>query len=50
MSNLSKVIVEKLESNFDQLSKQFFSLNTETTSRFFILDDLLPKEITTEIY
>ena len=50
MSNLSKVIVEKLESNFDQLSKQFFSLNTGTTSRFFILDDLLPKEITTEIY
>jgi Rps23 Pro-64 3,4-dihydroxylase Tpa1-like proline 4-hydroxylase len=50
MSNLSKVIVEKLESNFDQLSKQFFSLNTGTTSKFFILDDLLPKEITTEIY
>jgi Rps23 Pro-64 3,4-dihydroxylase Tpa1-like proline 4-hydroxylase len=47
---LSKVIVDKLEGNFDQLSQQFFSLNTKTPSRFFILDDLLPEEITTNIY
>jgi len=49
-NNLSKIIVDKLESNFDQLSKQFFSQNIGTTSKFFILDDLLPKEITKDIY
>jgi len=47
---LSNIIVKKIESNFDELSKQFFQKNPYTSSRFFILDDLLPKEVTFDIY
>jgi Rps23 Pro-64 3,4-dihydroxylase Tpa1-like proline 4-hydroxylase len=47
---LSNIIVKKLESNFDKLSKQFFQKSPYTSSKFFILDDLLPKEITFDIY
>ena len=47
---LSKIILEKLESNNDLLSKQFFSQNINTSTNFFILDDLLPEEVTLAIY
>jgi len=47
---LSQIIEERLESNKDQLSRQFFSQNLNTTTKFFILDDLLPEKITLEIY
>ena len=47
---LCKIIVDKLESNYDQLSKQFFAHNINTSTKFFILDDLLPEEITLDIY
>jgi len=47
---LSKIIVDKLESNCDQLSKQFFAHNINTSTKFFILDDLLPEEVTLDIY
>jgi len=50
VSSLSKLIVDKLESNFDQLSQQFFSQNKDISSNFFIIDDLLPEEITIDIY
>ena len=49
-NKLSKIIVDKLEANSDQLSKQYFSQNIGTTSRFFNLDNLLPEEVTREIY
>jgi Rps23 Pro-64 3,4-dihydroxylase Tpa1-like proline 4-hydroxylase len=48
--DLSKIIVDKLESNCDQLSKQFFAHNINTSTKFFILDDLLPEEVTLDIY
>ena len=48
--DLSQIIEERLESNKDQLSRQFFSQNLNTTTKFFILDDLLPEKITLEIY
>ena len=47
---LCKIIVGKLESNCDQLSKQFFAYNMSTTTNFFILDDLLPEEVALDIY
>jgi Rps23 Pro-64 3,4-dihydroxylase Tpa1-like proline 4-hydroxylase len=48
--SLSKIIVEKLDSNSEKLSEQFFSQNKGITSKFFIVDDLLPEEITFDIY
>ena len=48
--DLSKIIEKKLESNKDKLSKQFFSQNLNTSTRFFTLDNLLPEKITLEIY
>ena len=47
---LTKIIVDKLESNSDQLSKQFFAHNINTSTKFFILDDILPEEVTLDIY
>jgi len=47
---LCKIIVDKLESNCDQLSKQFFAHNINTSTKFFILDDLLPEDTTLDIY
>ena len=47
---LSKIIVEKLENNSEKLSKQFSSHNNGTSSRFFVIDELLPEEITLDIY
>jgi len=47
---LSKIITKKLESNCDQLTSQFFSINSNTSTKFFILDDLLPNKITLDIY
>jgi Rps23 Pro-64 3,4-dihydroxylase Tpa1-like proline 4-hydroxylase len=48
--SLSKIIVEKLDNNSEKLSEQFFSQNQGITSKFFIVDDLLPEEITFDIY
>ena len=46
---LNKIILEKLESNNEQLSKQFFSQNINTSTKYFILDDLLPEEVALDI-
>ncbi len=48
--NLSEIISSKLENNFEDLSRQFCLNNKHTSTKCFILDDLLPEEITTEIY
>jgi Rps23 Pro-64 3,4-dihydroxylase Tpa1-like proline 4-hydroxylase len=48
--SLSKIIEDRLNNQFNQLSKQFFSQTEETTSKFFILDNLLPENITLDIY
>ena len=50
IDTLSSIIVDKLESNFDHLSKQFFAHNINTSTKFFILDDILPEEVTLDIY
>lgn len=47
---LSKIILYKLKSNRDQLSKQFFANNINTSTKFLILDDLLPEDVTLDIY
>jgi Rps23 Pro-64 3,4-dihydroxylase Tpa1-like proline 4-hydroxylase len=47
---LCKIIVDKLESNCDQISEQFFAHNINTSTKFFILDDILPEEVTLDIY
>ena len=39
-----------MNNQFNQLSKQFSSQIKETTSKFFILDNLLPEDITLDIY
>ena len=49
-NTLSKIIVKKLESNSERLSEQFFSSSLHTSTNFFILDDLLPEEVTLDIY
>ena len=46
---LNKIILEKLESNNEQLSKQFFFQNIYTSTKYFILDDLLPEEVALDI-
>ena len=47
---LCKIIVDKLENNCNQLSQQFFAQNINTSTKFFILDDLLPEEVALDIY
>lgn len=48
--NLSKMIEKKINANYSMLQEQFFSKNPNTSSRFFIIDDVLPEKITLEIY
>ena len=50
VDTLCKIIVGKLESNFDQLSAQFLAHNINTSTSFFILDDLLPEKVALDIY
>ena len=49
-NTLCNIINEKLQDNYEQLSNQFFNNNTNTSTKFFILDDLLPEEIALDIY
>ncbi len=48
--SLSEIIADRLNNQFNQLSKQFFSQIEETNSKFFVLDNLLPEDITLDIY
>ena len=47
---LSKIIADNLDSNSVKLAKQFFSNDTHVSANFFILDNLLPKEVCLDIY
>ncbi len=47
---LSEIIKNKLDENYDELSKQYFSEDNKTTSRYFTLDNVLPDDLCLEIY
>lgn len=49
-THLSEIIKKKLDENYDELSKQYFSVDNKTTSRYFILDNVLPDDICLKIY
>jgi len=47
---LGNIITKKLKDNYEQLSKQYFNSNVNTSTKFFILDDLLPVDVVLNIY
>ena len=47
---LSNIISDKLVSNFQELRNQFHSNKKTTQTRLFILDDLLPEHLASDIY
>ena len=49
-TRLSEIIKNKLDENCDELSKQYFSVDNKTTSRYFALDNVLPDDLCLEIY
>ena len=48
--DLELLIVNRLKINGDTLSDQFLAGNRLTTTRFFILDDLLPVDLVAKLY
>jgi len=48
--SLSKIIESKLNDNINELSTQYFSNKKNVTSKFFIIDNLLPENIPLEVY
>ena len=47
---LSQLIEKKLNLELNDLSKQFFSEDNKSTSRFFILDNVLPADLALKIF
>tara|TARA_Y100001970_G_scaffold254002_1_gene329362 strand:+ start:1054 stop:1872 length:819 start_codon:yes stop_codon:yes gene_type:complete len=47
---LSNIISNKLVTNLQELTDQFHSNKKETPTRLFVLDDLLPENLTSDIY
>ena len=50
VEELSNIISNKLVANLQELTDQFNSNKKATRTKFFILDDLLPENLTSEIY
>lgn len=50
VDDLSNLISKKLNNNSEYLNKIFFSSNSITKTKFFILDNLLPDEIALKIF
>ena len=42
---LSKIISKKLDNNSSELTEQFHATQNSTTTKFFILDNFLPKNL-----
>ena len=50
MNNISKLITEQLISNREALKKYYFSKNSITDTKHFVLDNVLPEDLVLEIY
>ena len=50
MINFSQIIAEKLANNSDQLKTSYFTKNKYTSTKYFILDNVLPVDSVTELY
>jgi Rps23 Pro-64 3,4-dihydroxylase Tpa1-like proline 4-hydroxylase len=48
--NFINIISCRLKNDIDHLSKQFLSGNKNTSTRFLVIDDLLPKELANKIF
>ena len=50
MINFSQIIAEKLANNSEQLKTSYFTKNKYTSTKYFILDNVLPVDSVTELY
>lgn len=50
IQHISNLIFQRLEQDFEGLQSEYFSKNKLTTTKFFILDNLLPEDLTLKIY
>ena len=50
MINFSKIIAEKLANHRNDLKKSYFTKNELTETKHFILDNVLPVDVVTELY
>ena len=50
IQHISHLIVQRLEQDFEELQTQYCSKNKLTKTKFFILDNLLPEDLTLKIF
>jgi len=50
LHEMSELIVDKLSKNSENLTKIFSEVNPHTTTKYFILDDLLPSEVVVDVF